>query len=158
MLKDEQDVSISLGACDWLKGLVVLSWRRHGGGRRAVEEVNYIGRAGKVSLLVALLRLPSRALLPRFESLRSELRMAFVSCSQWSTFSLFQWLTAIVSKPSPVFIMSHDSITIHKRRWKSKAMFENTPLVLNCCGTNEKHCELIRHKENPLIKLKGWYT
>lgn len=52
------------------------------GRRRAVEEVNYIGRAGKVSLLVALLRLPSRALWPRFESLRSELRMAFVSCSQ----------------------------------------------------------------------------
>lgn len=90
------------------------------GRRRAVEKVNYIGRAGKVSVLDALLRLPSRALWPRFESLRSELLTAFFPWSQWSTFSLFQWLTAIVSKPSRIFIMSHDSITNHKRRWRKR--------------------------------------
>lgn len=132
------------------------------GRKRAVEEVNYAGRAGKVSVLVALLRPPSRAPRPRFESLRSELRTAFVPCSQWSTFSLFQWLTAIVSKPSPSLhhvpwqnhkpqeMMGKYSLFVWKRTFGFRLL----------CAVGQMKGTVNLHRKNPWgnLNLKGYFS
>ncbi len=132
------------------------------GRRRAVEEVNYTARAGKVSVLVALLRPPSRAPRPRFESLRSELCTAFVPCSQWSTFSLFQWLTAIVSKPSPSL---HHVPWQHRKpqeRMEKYAMFvwKRTFGFRLLCMVGQMKGTVNLQRENPWsnMNLKGYFT